>query len=1011
MTPTTKRKETNCYYPRTLQVIGEEGIMEGRKEMLPPDENSTESPRGPDAPAQDSAVPDAPPQEGGPEQLTDRTQEDPGKEDASAPSEIEVGGTGGSLSLPEEHTADMPVPLLPSLQLSILNAGGEGKETETVGDEPNEELVVLDPEHPLMKRFQLALKNHLSKQLEGLNMELREMSAEERAESTRREELGVELYGVQQQLARLQASLESRQEDNRQAAQQRQLAQERLEEVRGQHRTAASETGQQRTQVSRLQAEVDSLALHLIYVREVNEDLRSDISAMKNASQKAKAEKLHAEEEKQKQDLYVERLTKHTEKLTEQIAMYDVQIAAQAEETQAAKQVLTEAQMEMDTLEVERKQLLQQWNSSLLGMKRRNEAYSTMQETLRVAHHQVRSMDTEIEGLRKSAVQEAERNELLTALLNRSQADHAASRRLTAQSRTQQEVLQAQYSTYARMLQETEQALAHVSGECAAHEAKLAALCKKAEKESSVRLELEEKIVAKMQEQLTHDNSAKYSKRLMLKTTAHRRETEAQVSRLENDIAQVTLESFDTTQHLESLTQLLAELEQEAESRHKLLSRSEAEVNRGITVIGCKQTTINVYNKKIEQIVASTGHEDLGPLEIRMSNLTKQLEEVGSEIKEAQQLWLWQQGELVRLNQERQARSSALLTLQMQLTILQQKKVRTESEIQQEQRELVELDRHTRGLEADMLKLNTLLNKNGRLREELEQGNALMQSDFLHRLKEAEKESVAMQMKLEKIQEEKERLLNSLVEAEQQMMLWEKKIQLMKETRSVVDSDISQEEIRSMKAEIHRMEVRHAQLVKQQERLLRDMEAEVVRREAIAVHSEVQARADRKQPTQTDFYNILQNLRRKIQDTQKQAEECDGVIKEMAETQQKVAASLAEKQRRLSELQSSTAVLTAELRHLQDAKEQNLVRLLGLQGRARHLRAVREGSYVPTAASKADTVEPTIQQQEDRLNAFSTVLHRICQELPQHQGTLRRLSLALAARLQGPQASSRTMSV
>ena len=40
---------------------------------------------------------------------------------------------------------------------------------------------------------------------------------------------------------------------------------------------------------------------------------------------------------------------------------------------------------------------------------------------------------------------------------------------------------------------------------------------------------------------------------------------------------------------------------------------------------------------------------------------------------------VWQQGELVRLSQEKQGQSSALQTLQTQLTILQQRKVRTES--------------------------------------------------------------------------------------------------------------------------------------------------------------------------------------------------------------------------------------------------------------------------------------------------------------------------------------------
>jgi len=45
------------------------------------------------------------------------------------------------------------------------------------------------------------------------------------------------------------------------------------------------------------------------------------------------------------------------------------------------------------------------------------------------------------------------------------------------------------------------------------------------------------------------------------------------------------------------------------------------------------------------------------------------------------------------------------------------------------------------------------------------------------------------------IKEEKERLLNNLIEAERQIMLWEKKTQLAKETRDAVDTDVGQGEM------------------------------------------------------------------------------------------------------------------------------------------------------------------------------------------------------------------------
>jgi hypothetical protein len=41
-----------------------------------------------------------------------------------------------------------------------------------------------------------------------------------------------------------------------------------------------------------------------------------------------------------------------------------------------------------------------------------------------------------------------------------------------------------------------------------------------------------------------------------------------------------------------------------------------------------------------------------------------------------------------------------------------------------------------------------------------------------------------------------------------QIMFWERKIQLAKEMKSAVDSEAGQGEIRAMKSEIHRMQVR-----------------------------------------------------------------------------------------------------------------------------------------------------------------------------------------------------------
>ena len=71
---------------------------------------------------------------------------------------------------------------------------------------------------------------------------------------------------------------------------------------------------------------------------------------------------------------------------------------------------------------------------------------------------------------------------------------------------------------------------------------------------------------------------------------------------------------------------------------------------------------------------------ELGPLEIQINSLLKSLDVRQQEIGELQQLWLRQQSELVRLCQDKDTQSLDVEKHKRQLTILSQKKIRTESE-------------------------------------------------------------------------------------------------------------------------------------------------------------------------------------------------------------------------------------------------------------------------------------------------------------------------------------------
>lgn len=74
-------------------------------------------------------------------------------------------------------------------------------------------IIVILNSKPLMKRVQDALNKQLTTHLEKLTLEVRDKEEAVKKITKQREQIGIELYSVQEQLARLQATLEGA-EDN-----------------------------------------------------------------------------------------------------------------------------------------------------------------------------------------------------------------------------------------------------------------------------------------------------------------------------------------------------------------------------------------------------------------------------------------------------------------------------------------------------------------------------------------------------------------------------------------------------------------------------------------------------------------------------------------------------------------------------------------------------------------------------------------------------------------------------
>jgi len=79
--------------------------------------------------------------------------------------------------------------------------------------------------------------------------------------------------------------------------------------------------------------------------------------------------------------------------------------------------------------------------------------------------------------------------------------------------------------------------------------------------------------------------------------------------------------------------------------------------------------------------------------------------------------------------------------------------------------------------------------------------------EFKQKLKEMENESIKLENQITQLKEQKSDILVDIIDAEKQILLWERKYQLEKEMQDALDPTIGQTEIVAMKKEIHRMQL------------------------------------------------------------------------------------------------------------------------------------------------------------------------------------------------------------
>jgi len=228
-------------------------------------------------------------------------------------------------------------------------------------------------------------------------------------------------------------------------------------------------------------------------------------------------------------------------------------------------------------------------------------------------------------------------------------------------------------------------------------------------------------------------------------------------------------------------------------------------------------------------------------------------------------------------------------------------------------------------------------------------------------------------------------------------MLWDKKIQLTKETKAAVNSEHGQGDIDNMKAEIHRMTVRYKQELRTQETLIQEMERAVARRDAITVHGEAQQKLNKNLLTKGAFEREAMELKKKIKATIGDAFKCDEEIGDLRHHQEDLANHLEDKQKTLEELSAMAGGLEEENEQYMEHKAVGLQSLLSYQQRSKWYDQVKKNKYTMVCRTE-NALENELLKQQNRVHTLEGICDKIVQEHPQMQVPLRRVTQAIRAK-------------
>jgi chromosome segregation ATPase len=216
------------------------------------------------------------------------------------------------------------------------------------------------------------------------------------------------------------------------------------------------------------------------------------------------------------------------------------------------------------------------------------------------------------------------------------------------------------------------------------------------------------------------------------------------------------------------------------------------------------------------------------------------------------------------------------------------------------------------------------------------------------------------------------------------MLLWEKKVQLEKETQAALDPQVGLSEVHAMEKEIHRMTLRASTLKGEKERLIKEIERGVHKRETLSLRYKAAPKPskaasggkkkEKAEMTKASLTKKLTALKKTVRTSANSVSEYDNAIAERKENLEVMTAQLEELTAKYGAAEETANELQNEINAQLYEKQRTAELATKRQGMVKRYQALENGLRAEVTESDMALVEGRLTETQGQLEAVRNIV-------------------------------------